>query len=355
MFVSVDKDVIKGSANGCLDCISTQSNTSYSSNTPSNTSSNMRSGSSPPKSSRGTDESSVYSHISTSHDSEDKDKSKERTSSESSGKHVKLSDLSPEVAPYSVSEVEKRPATETSTSPPRKSPVSQLQQDALSESAHSLPSSPRRLQRKHSDGVKKLTSELFSTESDISRSLEIVYVEPGEDSRRKLSERYRHSSSSGNSDGSITHEVPGQESPASNGKLEKRKPSVTQIRKSSDVSKESSGPSSLGTTEPEQDQVERSKTSSSEPYDLQHKTETMTGDSCLTKSPTSSPPPSSSDKKVPSPTKIRPPFQSTASLKEQISEEIISPVLEVECHTPEKSSMLSSKGKGGCYLLKGFR
>ena len=68
-----------------------------------------------------------------------------------------------------------------------------------------------------------------------------------------------------------------------------------------------------------------------------------------------SPPPSSSDKKVPSPTKIRPPLQSTASLKEQISEEIISPVLEVECHTPEKSSMLSSKGKGGCYLLEGLR
>ena len=43
LFVSVDKDVIKGSANGCLDCISTQSNTSYSSNTPSNTSSNTSS------------------------------------------------------------------------------------------------------------------------------------------------------------------------------------------------------------------------------------------------------------------------------------------------------------------------
>jgi hypothetical protein len=333
----------------------TKSSISIQERSTSNTSSSLRSGSSPPKSSRCTDESSLYSHISTSHDSEDKKETKERTSSESSGKHVKLSDLSPDVAPRSVSEVEERPGTETSSSPPRKSPVSQLQQDALSGSAHSLPSSPRKLQRTHSSGVKKLTSELFSTESDICRSLELVYVEPGENSRRKLSERYRHSSSSGNSDGSIAHEVAGQESPASAGKLEKRKPSVTRIRKSSDVSKESSGPSSLVTTDPEQDQIERSKTSSSEPYDLQHKTETMTGDSCITKSPTSSPPPSSSDKKVPSPTKIRPPFQSTASLKEQISEEIISPVLEVECHTPVKSSMLSSKGKGGCYLLEGLR
>merc|ERR1712061_910094 len=126
-------------------------------------------------------------------------------------------------------------------------------------------------------------------------------------------------------------------------KLEKRKPSVTQIRKSSEVSAESSGHSSLVTTEPEQEQIERSKTSSSEPYDLQHKTET-TADSYITKSPTSSPPPSSSDKKIPSPTKIRPPIQSTASLKEQISEEILSPSLEVECHTPEKT-MLSGKGK----------
>jgi hypothetical protein len=246
---------------------------------------------------------------------------------------------------------EKGPSTDAS-SPPRKSPASNLQQDALSEvSAHSLPSSPRRLRRAHSNGVKKLTSELFSTESDISRSLEIVYVEPGENSRRKLSERYRHSSSSGNSDGSITHEVVGHGSSGSACKLEKRKPSVTQLRKTSEESKQLSGQtSSIGTTENESDHIESSKGTSSEPYDLQHKTETITGESYATKSPISSPPASSSDKKIPSPTKIKPPLQSTASLKEQISEEIISPVLEVESHTPEKSSKLPAKGKGGFYL-----
>ena len=317
----------------------------------SNVSSNLKSGSSPPKSSSYLEESSVYSHITTTSSRDTDDLKKERTSSESSAKHVKLSDHSPDVAPPSPGfEMEERPSTETSSSPPRKSPVSQLQQDALSESAHSLPSSPRRIQRAHSGGVKKLTSESFSTESDICKSLELVYVEPGEDSRRKLSERYRHSSSSGNSDGSMTHETAGQERSGSVSKLEKRKPSVTQIRKSSEVSAESSGHSSLVTTEPEQEQIERSKTSSSEPYDLQHKTET-TADSYNTKSPTSSPPPSSSDKKIPSPTKIRPPIQSTASLKEQISEEILSPSLEVECHTPEKT-MLSGKGKGGCCNLE---
>jgi hypothetical protein len=60
-----------------------------------------------------------------------------------------------------------------------------------------------------------------------------------------------------------------------------------------------------------------------------------------------SPPPSSNEKKIPSPTKVKPPMQSTASLKEQISEEIISPVLEVESHTPEKTCKLSATGKGG--------
>lgn len=316
----------------------------------SNASSSLKSGSSPPKSSSYLEESSAYSRMSTTSSRGTDDVKKERTSSESSGKHVKLSDHSPDVAPSPGFEMEERPSTETSTSPPRKSPISQLQQDALSESAHSLPSSPRRIQRAHSGGVKKLTSESFSTESDICKSLELVYVEPGEDSRRKLSERYRHSSSSGNSDGSITHEAPGHERSGSVTKLEKRKPSVTQIRKSSEVTTESSGHSSLVTTEPEPEQVERSKTSSSEPYDLQHKTETVT-DSYFTKSPTSSPPPSSSDKKIPSPTKIRPPIQSTASLKEQISEEILSPSLEVECHTPEKT-LLSGKGKGGCRILE---
>ena len=321
-------------------------------------SSHMKSSSSPPKSSECLDEPSAYSNISSRKSSKEEAHAKERSSSESS-KHVKLSDLSPEVAPIPALGDDDGSRVD-STSPPRKSPISQLQQSELSDGAgHSLPSSPRRLRRKHSDGVKKLTSELFSSEADISRSLEIVYVEPGEDSRRKLSDRYRHSSSSGNSDGSITHDTPGNESPASVCKLEKRKPSVTRIRKSSEVSKESSGPSSLvttTTTENESEDIETSrKTSSSEQYDLQHKTETVTYDSYITKSTTSSPPPSSREKKAPSPTKIKPPIQSAASLKEQKSEEIISPVLEVESHTPEKSTKTSTKGKGGLSIDKGLR
>ena len=321
-------------------------------------SSHMKSSSSPPKSSECLDEPLAYSNISSRKSSKEEAHAKERSSSESS-KHVKLSDLSPEVAPLPALGDDDGSRVD-STSPPRKSPISQLQQSELSDGAgHSLPSSPRRLRRKHSDGVKKLTSELFSSEADISRSLEIVYVEPGEDSRRKLSDRYRHSSSSGNSDGSITHDTPGNESPASVCKLEKRKPSVTRIRKSSEVSKESSGPSSLvttTTTENESEEIETSrKTSSSEQYDLQHKTETVTYDSYITKSTTSSPPPSSREKKAPSPTKIKPPIQSAASLKEQKSEEIISPVLEVESHTPEKSTKTSTKGKGGLSIVKGLR
>ena len=134
---------------------------------------------------------------------------------------------------------------------------------------------------------------------------------------------------------------------------------MTRIRKSSEVSKESSGPSSLvttTTTENESEDIETSrKTSSSEQYDLQHKTETVTYDSYITKSTTSSPPPSSREKKAPSPTKIKPPIQSAASLKEQKSEEIISPVLEVESHTPEKSTKTSTKGKGGLSNDKGLR
>ena len=118
-------------------------------------------------------------------------------------------------------------------------------------------------------------------------------------------------------------------------------------------------PSSLvttTTTENESEDIETSrKTSSSEQYDLQHKTETVTYDSYITKSTTSSPPPSSREKKAPSPTKIKPPIQSAASLKEQKSEEIISPVLEVESHTPEKSTKTSTKGKGGLSIDKGLR
>ena len=139
---------------------------------------------------------------------------------------------------------------------------------------------------------------MFSTDSDISRSLEIVYKEPESDTRRKLSERYRHSSSSNSDEG---------ESPAE--KLEKKKPSVTMLKNvTSDKSSESS----------------------EDVYELKR-----TGEVSPNSSGSISPP---SGKKTPSPTKIRQPVCS-ASLKEQVSEEIISPVLDVQVQTPEKTGL----------------
>ena len=225
--------------------------------------------------------------------------------STSSSKHVRLSESS-----------EGRTEEDDSGRQLEKSSTSQLQQETSSEvSAHSLPSSPRRLRRAHSIGVKKLTSELFSTDSDISRSLEIVYTEPEEDSRRKLSQRYRHGSSSGNSDGSITNNE--------SGKLEKRKPSVTQLRKSPEASR-----SDYTRSESCSGRVSSAKTSSTEsPYELQHAERK--------KGVTEAPMPLSGSSK-PSPTKIKHPEPSSASLKEQISDEVISPVLAVESHTPQK-------------------
>merc|ERR1712223_1273912 len=106
-----------------------------------------------------------------------------------------------------------------------KSPTAQLRSSGEI-SPQSLPSSPRHLRRTVSNGVKKLTSEIFSTDNDLSRSLEIVYTEPSNDEKRKLSERYRHtSSSSGASNGSVNNDQ---------NKIEKRKASVTQIRKTPD-------------------------------------------------------------------------------------------------------------------------
>jgi hypothetical protein len=177
----------------------------------------------------------------------------------------------------------------------------------LSLSAHSLPSSPRRLRRAHSSGVKKITSEIFSTESDITRSLEIVYKEPAENSRRKLSEKYRHVSSNGASDGSISNESQ---------KIEKRKASVTLLKSRTD-SKElelaaasaKSDSSSRSSDEEEVDKVGG---------DEQAETEVP----ALTK-------------KQPSPTKIKQPV--SVIKPELTSEEVISPVLKVLCQTPERS------------------
>ena len=180
----------------------------------------------------------------------------------------------------------------------------------LSLSAHSLPSSPRRLRRAHSSGVKKITSEIFSTESDITRSLEIVYKEPAENSRRKLSEKYRHVSSNGASDGSISND--GQ-------KIEKRKASVTLLKGRSDSNEQE-----FSISKALVDSSSRSNESSSE-----------SEEAVETKPKGGEPDLPLLSKKQPSPTKIR---QPVTSLKpQQSSEEVISPVLQVLCQTPERS------------------
>ena len=166
--------------------------------------------------------------------------------------------------------------------------------------------------------MKKITSELFSTESDISRSLEIVYKEPEEDPKRKLSERYRHSSSSGNNSeggGSLT-------TVTSATKLEKKKVSVTQIRKHEEETPEEAASGAISSHSPR-----TTSESSSGAYELRY-----TDQSRGTYPESVSPP---SGKKTPSPTKLK--YPSTAGgVKEQISEETISPVLEVRVKTPEK-------------------
>ena len=191
-----------------------------------------------------------------------------------------------------------------------KSPTAQLRSGGEM-SPQSLPSSPRHLRRTESNGVKKLTSEIFSTDNDLSRSLEIVYSEPSTDERRKLSERYRHtSSSSGASSGSVNNEQ---------NKIEKRKASVTQVRKTEELAcgqEESEGIASKSTD----------LTSSEAEMRLQHSPEPQEQDSKT--SPIK-------EKKVASPTKIQTPAPAPATVQEKICSEEFSPMLQVECKTPE--------------------
>merc|ERR1711936_371427 len=91
-----------------------------------------------------------------------------------------------------------------------RSPVSHLV--ANQSSVQSLPSSPSR-----KPSVKQrtiVTSELFSSDDDRSRSLELIYSEPDDDQKQKLSQIYRTAS-------------PANE----NEKLEKRKASFTQVKR----------------------------------------------------------------------------------------------------------------------------
>jgi hypothetical protein len=236
------------------------------------------------------------------------DSSQEKSSTPSSGsdqegkvkKQVKLTDSA-----------EEYPHTDT------KSPTSQLKSSG-DMSPQSLPSSPRRLRRTASNGVKKMTSEIFSTDHDLSRSLEIVYFEPTTNERRKLSERYRHtSSSSGTSNGEVN---------AEQAKIEKRKASVTRIRKSSN---ESEVTREYTPTSQESDTSKSpiTTTTTSSEMKIQHISEPQ--EDVSRSSPLK-------EKKTASPTKIQTPAPPSGAPQEQISAEVISPFLKVECRTPER-------------------
>ena len=215
-----------------------------------------------------------------------------------------------------------------------KSPTAQLKSSGEI-SPHSLPSSPRRLRRTTSNGVKKLvTSEMFSTDNDLSRSLEIVYSEPTSDERRKLSDRYRHtSSSSGASNGSVN---------AEQSKMEKRKASFTPIRKSSEEGDRGLEP--IGSTEGQESDSPYATTgyttSTSEDMKLQHTTP-VSGATSEVKEDSAEKSPIK-EKKIATPTKIMAPTKAQDDV--QVSSDVISPMLDVECSTPERKTPHKSRG-----------
>ena len=249
----------------------------------------------------------------------------------------------------------------SNTTSDSKSPTAQLKMSSGEISPHSLPSSPRRstLRRTTSNGVKKLvTSEIFSTDNDLSRSLEIVYSEPTNDERRKLSERYRHASScsSGASNGSVNNADQQQQQTGSSskqtgssGKVEKRKASFTPIRKTSDETTDYvMEPNEESNVSPISDgRITASSTSESE-MKLQHVTTEETGSKQLTGN-SSSFEIEIKEKKTASPTKILAPTQAThprhEDLQSQETIEVISPMLEVECTTPERKQTAAQAQK----------
>jgi len=102
-----------------------------------------------------------------------------------------------------------------------RSPVSVLMSGTPSQSVQSLPSSPQRKQSVKQRTV--VTSELFSSDEDKSRSLELIYTEPEDNQRQILSSIYRSAS------------------PAKDqGSLEKRKASFTQVKRVSVIDRQQS-------------------------------------------------------------------------------------------------------------------
>merc|ERR1712223_1619579 len=198
-----------------------------------------------------------------------------------------------------------------------KSPTAQLRSSGEI-SPQSLPSSPRHLRRTVSNGVKKLTSEIFSTDNDLSRSLEIVYTEPSNDEKRKLSERYRHtSSSSGAPNGSVNNDQ---------NKIEKRKASVTQIRKTPDelATEDIAEDATCQESDDVAKSAEPTTTTSDGEMKLHHSPEPVETKTTPIK-----------EKKTASPTKILTPAPASGAIQEKTCSEEFSPMLQVECKTPE--------------------
>ncbi len=176
----------------------------------------------------------------------------------------------------------------------------------------SLPGSP--VKAGSSKSVRKLTSESFSSENDISKSLEIIYVEPEVD-QKELVAHYRMSS-------------PGVDQVK---EFQKRKPSYTQLKRPLSTDPVSSTTRSDSPDKGSQSESDLPITSSSsEPYEMAMAIATS-GDFT----------PYVSDvepllaKTLPSPTKII--RASSPSEEPQIIEEILSPILSVHSSTPARS------------------
>jgi hypothetical protein len=164
--------------------------------------------------------------------------------------------------------------------------------------------------------VRKLTSESFSSENDISKSLEIIYVEP-EVNQTEMIAHYRMSS-------------PGVDQVK---EFQKRKPSYTQLKRPlstdpANLTSRSNSPTDKGSLS-ESDMPITS--SSSEPYEMA--TTTQQGGNDFT--------PYVSDiepllcKTVTSPTKI---IRTSSPMEEpQFTEEILSPILSINSSTPVRS------------------
>ncbi|XP_023322578.1 uncharacterized protein LOC111696970 isoform X15 [Eurytemora carolleeae] len=188
-----------------------------------------------------------------------------------------------------------------------RSPLSIVKSLSPTDSVQSLPSSPRKTVR--SVSVKKLTSESFSSENDISRSLEIVYVEPEFDPKETFTAQYR------------THSPLNTD----NSKFEKRKPSFTQLKRPTSYDLRSDSPDKGNLSESDipssasPDIFEISKATSAEFTPYVSDIEPVL------------------NKKLTSPTKIIAPYTSSPPVQHVVSNETISPILEILSQTPLRS------------------